>query len=832
MEARYGAGYNGCMKYSTGTRFNFSVAAGLAEVMRLEVGKAGSLDGLSVSGAVFRFAYEVEGVVHNVPVEHGEVAGALVLRVPALEAGVYRYALEFADDVGDIGVLLHGDVTAISQSMADELVAGAEEAKQRVLCVEAGSLHSGPLELRWQASSVAGVYAEAARDALERVEDAVKSIEGMDKNMLQMLEAVQVFMRSFNDALREAISVVNNYLYVGGVNTGHYLKGEPGVTPHIGLDGLWYAGTTQLSDRPAFGEDGITPHITPDGFWAFGDFKTQTRAEGRDGLDGGAVRRIKVARYEDIPTSGETCNGGFLYYVPCGEETVTRQMTSVPSGTSVDSYTSLGVYVFSASRNWTLRGGVLKKMGLQSSNDLNGEPSAEALYAHVYYEETGAWWYAGRSLAAVAQAANEVSWWEFGEMSSVPDGCRVKVVFSQVASEPAESEIEQLRVKCMSVSAADGSKIVNSNFCAQAWWQSETQGSLAYDIYAWVEDGDSAGWARVDMKYDIATSRTYGLGKLATDSLVAGGAPVGMNAEGQFSVPVADAAMPGALLPSSSSTTSSGGLTHVGSDKKLYVGMATPSVPGVGKTSYTQTVDNTNSVGMTEDGKYAVPRARAFQWGVSKVGTSVPQSNGMPYILPIGQAEDGVLNEYGQDITGQLMLNVLNGGALRTYTKEGWASVAPNGIDTALIFEGSNAFGLVTSVQFNQSAAVGLELRAATTELLAGVYLARDKDDDRAAAVVTAATLRESDKAVRDWVEENYYTKEQVPTKGELSDTLTRYVTKSTADATYASKAQLNNLSADVVHKDDPYIPGYIMTEEEYNALGSNVEPNLVYFQV
>lgn len=382
------------------------------------------------------------------------------------------------------------------------------------------------------------------------------------------------------------------------------------------------------------------------------------------------------------------------------------------------------------------------------------------------------------------------------------------------------------------MSAADGSRIVNSNFCAQAWWQSETYGSQAYDIYAWVEDGDSAGWVRVDMKYDIATSRTYGLGKLATDSLVAGGAPVGMNAEGQFSVPVADAAMPGALLPSSATTTASGGLTHVGSDKKLYVDMATPSVPGVGKTSYTLVVENTGSVGMTEDGKYAVPRARAFQWGVNKVGTSVPQSNGMPYILPIGQAEDGVTNEYGQDITGQLMLNVLHGGALRTYFKEGWVSVAPNGIDTTRIFEGSNAFGLVTSIQFMQSAAAGLELCEATSELLAGVYLARDKDDDRAAAVVSASTLRETDKAVRDWVEQNYYTKEQVLTKREITNTLSSYVLKTTADASYVNKKQLNDLSADVVHKDDPYIPGFIMTEESYNALGGKVEDNMVYIQV
>lgn len=822
------------MKYSTGSCFNFSVAAGIAEVIKIKFGVAGEVDGLNVGNATFRFSYQPDdGDIASATVEHSVDEGCLYLHLPAIGSGEYRYVLDYVDSLGQSGVLLHGCLTAISRVAADELTDKANAAEVRVLEVSAGSLHGGPLELRWAASSVAAKYAQEARDVLKRVENAVESIDGMDQDMLQLLEKVQVFMRSFNEALREAISVVNNYLYVGGVNTGHYLKGEPGVTPHIGLDGYWYVGSERLGDRPAFGADGITPHITPDGYWAFGSEVTNVRAEGRDGLDGTAVRRILVDSYEDIPQSGETCNGGFLYYVPASEERAQRQLSSLSLDASVSNYTLTGGLIFSARRTWLRQGGKLTRLGLMAgSATQNGEPSGELLYAHLFYEMGGVWVYAGRSSNAAAQVVGSVSWWDFEGLDIVPRDSRVKVLLSQVGTEPSDSDIEAVRIQVEQVAATEGSKVGDASYCAWAYWVFDTQELTEWDIYAWTERGDAAGWTRVDTCYDIATAEVYGMTRLATDSVIMGGAPVGVNSAGQMVVPVADAAMPGAVLPSSVSTTSGGGRTHVGEDKKLYVDFSTPSVPGVGKTSYSATVENTATVGLTADNKYAVPPAGAFQWGAVKVGSSVPQTNGMPYIIPMGKAEDGVHNEYGQDITGQLMINTLHGGALRTYTKEGWESVAPNGIDASLVFEGSNAFGLVTSMQFMQSAAVGLELRAATTELLAGVYLASDKDDDRAAAVVSAATLRETDKAVRDWVEENYYTKAQVLTKEEITNTLTSYVLKTTADASYVSRNQLNDLSSDVVHKDDPYIPGYIMTEAEYNALGSEVEANMVYIQV
>ena len=48
----------------------------------------------------------------------------------------------------------------------------------------------------------------------------------------------------------------------------------------------------------------------------------------------------------------------------------------------------------------------------------------------------------------------------------------------------------------------------------------------------------------------------------------------------------------------------------------------------------------------------------------------------------------------------------------------------------------------------------------------------------------------------------------------------------------YATKAELQELSEDVVHKSDPYLKGMVLTEAEYNALGAHVEDDCIYIIV
>lgn len=748
------------MKYSTGSCFNFSVAAGISEVIKIRVGVAGEIAGLNVSNATFRFSYQSEGLdIESATVEHYGDDGCLGLHIPSVDSGEYRYVLDYVDSLGQHGVLLYGRMTAISRVTADALIDKANAAEVRVLEVMAGSLHGGPLELRWAASSVAAQYAEAAKESAKDAEAAASAAAGFIEDISATLQRVQAFIESFNRALFEAIRVVDNYLWVGGVNTGHYLRGQDGITPHIGTDGYWYVGTQRLGDRPAFGNDGITPHITPDGFWAFGEFKSTVRAEGRDGLDGTAVRRVLVESYEEIPQSGETCNGGFLYYVPAGVERAQRQVASLPTDAVVSNYNLTGPLVFSESRTWTRRGGRLMRFGLMGgSNMRGGEPSEELLYVHLYYELAGVWYYAGRSVEAVAQAVNAVSWWDFEELEVVPRGCRVKVVLSQVEAEPTEEQMEAVRIQVAAVATTEGSKVGEANFCAWAYWGFETEDLTAYDVYAWCESDGAGSWVRVDLNYDIATSRLYGLTKLGMDAVVRDGAPVGVNAAGQMAVPLADPALPGSVMPASATGDAEGGQTFV-RDGRMWVRMANLNLPGVGKTSYTRVVENTNSIGLTGDGKFAVPRAAAFQWGVSKVGSSVPQSNGMPWIIPVAMADTGVRNEYDQDITGQLMNNVLVGGALRTATKATWLSWGPNGINVNLLPDDSNAVGLMTSRSFSQNAAEGLVLCQATDSLLGGVTVC--------STIGSGGGLVPTVGAVVNYLHANYYTKSQVFTKEE-----------------------------------------------------------------
>ncbi len=831
------SGDNDAMFDTAGSRLNFPVVAGVEETFRVSFFVGGN--GMSVLGATFQAAcYVAHGdergeLVAVLPVEHDSAENKVLLTVPELELGHYWWELRATDAVGKVCRLLYGTLAALTSAEVARLGDAAEESALRELAVEIGGGYAAPLILRWQACSVAASLAADAARAAERAEAAADRAEDAEEIVLGQLSAAQKFMESFNAALFEAIRVIDNYLWVGGVNTGHYLKGNDGITPHIGTDGYWYVGTQRLGDRPAFGKDGITPHITPDGFWAFGEFKSTVRAEGRDGLDGTAVRRILVESYEAIPQSGETCNGGFLYYVPAGVERALRQVGSLAADAEVSNYTLTGPMVFSDGRTWTRRGGRLLRMGLMGgSNSQGGEPSDELLFAHLYFEQAGVWVYAGRSVEAVAQAVNALSWWDFEELEVVPTGCRVKVVLSQVPTEPTDEEVETIRIQVAAVAATEGSKVGEASFCAWAYWGFETEELTAYDVYAWCEDADGAGsWVRVDLNYDIATSRLYGLTKLGMDQVVRDGAPVGVNAEGQMAVPIADPATPGSVMPASADGDAEGGQTFV-RDGRMWVRMANLNLPGVGKTSYTRVVpENTNSIGLTEDGKFAVPRAAAFQWGVCKVGSSVPQSNGMPWIIPVAMAATGVHNEFGQDITGQLMNNVLVGGALRTAMKSTWLTWGPNGINVNLLPEDCNAVGLMTSRSFRQSAEQGLELVTATNSLLGGVTVC--------STIGSGGGLVPSVGAVVNYLLEYYYTKSQVYSREETYSKaeVDEIARKNRQDAagTYktisAAKSDHDALSGRIdgcVKKTESWNGEVYLTLSEYQALKVR-DPKIAY---
>ena len=132
----------------------------------------------------------------------------------------------------------------------------------------------------------------------------------------------------------------NGHWYVGlrgsehSIDTGIEARGESGKSPIIGTDKCWWVWNLETESYECTGvkavpEDGKSPYINSLGHWVQWDASsgeyvdTGVRAQGRDGIDGSRIIRIMVDRYEDIPTSGETCCGGYYYYVPLEEPTET-----------------------------------------------------------------------------------------------------------------------------------------------------------------------------------------------------------------------------------------------------------------------------------------------------------------------------------------------------------------------------------------------------------------------------------------------------------------------------------------------------------------------------
>ena len=137
-----------------------------------------------------------------------------------------------------------------------------------------------------------------------------------------------------------------------------------------------------------------------------------------------------------------------------------------------------------------------------------------------------------------------------------------------------------------------------------------------YDVYAWLERRDTAGWVRVHEAYDIATAEVYGLSKLGTDVVAEQGAPVAVNGAGNMTVPVASVSDFGSFRASSSLVEKFGGGGIYVSNGQAWVNMATTNKPGcVIYSAFSKTPDN-YAVGPNSSGWIDVVTAAADQRGV------------------------------------------------------------------------------------------------------------------------------------------------------------------------------------------------------------------------
>lgn len=713
------------MKYCTGTWFNFSVAAGVAEVIKLRVGKAGELNGLDVSNAAFSFAFCSKEAVFDGEVEHGNEAGVLYLHLPEIDAGEYRYELGYTDTLGESGLLLHGTLTAISREVAERVVDEAEGAEQRVLNVSMGEQH-GVLELRWAACSLAAKFAQEVREGLSQLEDVNAAVSEF-----------RVYMAHWRDDLHSLLVMnpTTGTIWVNGYDTGERYRGEDGKAPRVNAYGFW--------------------EVFRDGVWVALPYQ----AAGRDGLDGASVRRVLLERQEDLPAEEVR---GVIYYV---RRQVWQEVGSAEDGRE-DEWEAFGVPA-------EVLPGVFSGLRVVAGN-ANDTP----VWLMVRTE-------AGRVLAmsdgSCVWGDGDVVEWRFSEPVVVPAGEVVRF-FLMSGPDAVEGGVPFYGV-LMRSAAGDGEMSVRYQ---NGWYDGRCvrfevlcQGS-GCDLWAWLEP---EGWVCFDHEpYGVATRSGLGLVMLGSDQVVEGGAPVGLDDARGLHVPLATTSVPGAARVSSDASDERGGRIHVSVSGSLFADVATAGAFGSVKVSLSGVLTAGGLVGLNAAGQLLVRLATPAQAGAVLPGSMYEQLVERPYIVAVGV-----------DRQGRLANCLLKEGALQHLLPAQWLERREDGsmawvVDDGFPVADAHYLGLVTTEQFGQSQAAGLELRAASEELLAGVYLASGPGDEREAAVFSAALARDV-----------FALKDEVPTRQEA------------------------------VLRSDPWLKGVVMTEAEYNALGDRVDPELNY---
>lgn len=228
--------------------------------------------------------------------------GDIEVIFPAMGVGRYVIVIDHVGQNGEVRRFLNGYAGYLEPGYVMKSISEGEDTVTVVCASE------DEREVYALAGSAVDYSAKDAINAADRAEAAKNDVR-------EQLDACIAFMASFNEALKEAIQIRENYVWIAGEKTDCYIKGEDGLTPRYGADGNWYIGDKLVGK--ARGDDGITPHITADGYWAIGSMKTSVRAAGRDGVDGASIRRVLIPSVADLPAQKEL---GVYYYVKIGEK--------------------------------------------------------------------------------------------------------------------------------------------------------------------------------------------------------------------------------------------------------------------------------------------------------------------------------------------------------------------------------------------------------------------------------------------------------------------------------------------------------------------------------
>ena len=788
-----GGGYNvGMVTNFVGIERDFTVPAGVradvgirvkrADGSPAEVGKATWRLGVWKDGAAAVATRFAELLARPA----GAGAGDLFWRFPALEAGLWRYEMTATGDDGEVARVFYG---VIGCQVASDIVADAEVVGVkgwRMLEVLLPAVAGGKVEAHWLSGDYVLALCTLAQEAAQKAEEMREGIEAaLDaaveeateraENAAERAEAsAESAKQSANSAagsstlaaelqanlrarLLQMLKVIDGYLYVDDVNTGHYLKGKDGLQVYISSDGHWYLSDGTYLGWPATGADGVTPHITAEGFWAFGDEVTQYRAIGKDGLDGTAVRRIVVDSFWDIPREGETCNGGFYYYTHKANYHKAHQVT----------------------------------MFYENSG---GQPDGKGFYINgVAFE------YSGGELSDWADAINAAQ----GVYN-----CTAEAVDSEHMVFTALEENGEVAIRTdytgVYVDVPDTYAVYvwleNANGFGQWTWvglaydlaTAEVHGVVKLGTDTRVDGGAPVGNnASGQMSVPRSTVSSPGTGKISTlAELTADTAGVvGMNSAGQYLARKADNSHYGTMMYSRTDNYA--------------------RIISIGEVPMGTKVD-----GSERGGRLGSTRADANTYGMNKCSytlTNAADFSDVVYVMPIGMRDDTTAAMVPANIAadnsdpwyfganGHLAVKLKQDGALQ------WNS-SGQGDRHGVSYSTGGYLWLRTNNSFSQSRADGLSLKEATTSLLGGV---------RKITTMSSSSNVPTGSAVMTYVSgqlANYYTKSQVYTKAQTEgiidsecaervpyyaeQTLAQYAKKSDVNSSVSGKADSSTVNA------------------------------------
>lgn len=531
-----------------GKDINLTVTVGKPAVRVIraytEGGEVWPIENIAVSGEVWDIKMEEKvGEIGCRITENGEIE----LTYPELGLGRYVFMVDGVSDDGERERIIEGYIGYEEPRYIQEEWTG--ETMMVVVGKERRKVLFGRNKA-WE-----GMYNETI-EARNEANEAKNEV-------IEKLIAAEDFMAGFRRAVSEVIRIdESGVLVIGDYWTGVHVKGVDGHTPYIGADGYWYTNGQSLGKK-AQGEDGLTPTITVDGYWAIGNKKTSVRAEGRDGIDGTSVRRILVDMVEKIPQEGETCNGGYLYYVALGgTRTVATGWVKIQSG----------------------GGGVFKVAGIE----ISASSAQDAV----------------DKLALVEYETNVYAELDYTD----PTMIRLTAFEAGVAGNRITLETSDSRVT-LSGNTLTGGQILNPT---------------SWEMYAWLEgQGDIKGeWVKVGEKSDIATRTVYGYTKLGSDMTIEDGAPVGKDANGRLAVGAATDAVAGTGKLSAGYTVNGGGFVGLDIDGAFKVVPASYHVSGTMAYSYSGIAD-VPCVGTMGDGSVGIKWASADMGGAVVIANSI-----------------------------------------------------------------------------------------------------------------------------------------------------------------------------------------------------------------